>query len=78
MPYQKPTEIGAFVREQRKQYRFTQNDLAMHANVGVRFISDLENGKPTVELGKVLAVLSILGIDVDLIPRRERLKRYEA
>ncbi|MGV8083757.1 MAG: helix-turn-helix transcriptional regulator [Coriobacteriia bacterium] len=78
MPYQKPAEIGAFVREQRKQYGFTQKDLAMHANVGVRFISDLENGKPTVELGKVLAVLSILGVDVDLIPRREKLKRYEA
>lgn len=78
MHYREPTDVGAFVREQRKRYGFTQSDLAMHANVGVRFISDLENGKPTVELGKVLGVLSILGVDVELVPRREKMKRYEA
>ena len=78
MPYRNVSEIGAWVREQRKLRGFTQRELAMHANVGVRFISDLENGKPTVELGKVIAVLSVLGIDLELTPRREKLKRYEA
>lgn len=78
MPYRNVSEIGSWVRGQRKLRGFTQRDVAMYANVGVRFISDLENGKPTVELGKVIAVLSALGIDLDLVPRREKLKRYEA
>lgn len=45
----------------------TQEDLALTSGTGVRFIVDLEKGKPTCQIGKVLAVLQTLGIRVELI-----------
>ena len=69
------TEIGKAVRSVRKQMRLTQANLAMTAGTGLRFIIDLEKGKPTCEIGKALAVLSTLGIEVSLIspliPKKE-------
>jgi len=46
--------------------KVTQKDLALTAGTGYRFISELENGKPTCELEKVLRVLHTLGLKVDL------------
>ena len=40
----------------------TQEQLAGVANTGIRFISDLENGKPTIQVNKLLNVLSALGL----------------
>ena len=62
-------EIGKLVRMYRKDQSVTQAELAALCAVGVRFISDLENGKPTVELGKVLHVLKCLGLEVAVTPR---------
>lgn len=56
------TQLGTFVRQKRKQDGLTQQDLAAIANVGVRFVSDLENGKPTVQLDSVMSVLQALGL----------------
>jgi y4mF family transcriptional regulator len=46
----------------------TQPDLAMTAGVGLRFIVEVEKGKPTAQIGKVLRVLRTLGIAVALTP----------
>lgn len=59
--------LGNVVRVRRKALGYTQTQVARLCGTGTRFISDLENGKPTVELGKVLLVVSALGID--LVPR---------
>jgi HTH-type transcriptional regulator / antitoxin HipB len=59
-------EIGEAVRRERKRLGVTQGDLAMTAGTGLRFIVDLEKGKPTVRLGKVLLVLEALGLRLDL------------
>lgn len=59
-----PAEIGALIRDERIRQRLTQTDLAGLAGVGITFISQLENGKGSAELGKVLGVLTILGIDL--------------
>lgn len=67
-----PADIGEIVRTHRKAQRATQAEFAAICGVGVRFISDLENGKPTVELGKVLQVLRGLGLDVAIHPRSWR------
>jgi len=64
-----PEGIGKLVRMYRKEQSVTQADLAALCAVGVRFISDLENGKATVELGKVLHVLKCLGLEVAVTPR---------
>ena len=57
-----PQHLGDFVRQTRKALRLTQPQLALAAGVGVRFIVDLEAGKPTVRLENVLRVLQALGI----------------
>lgn len=62
-------DIGKLVRMYRKEQSITQTELAALCAVGVRFISNLENGKPTVELGKVLHVLKCLGLEVAVTPR---------
>lgn len=56
--------IGKEVRAQRKRLRMNQADLAMVSGTGVRFISDLENGKASCELGKALSVLQHLGLEI--------------
>lgn len=56
--------LGAFVRAQRKDQRLTQLEAAELAGVSDRFLRELEHGKPTAEVGKVIDVLSVLGYDL--------------
>ena len=58
--------LGAHLRVARKRIGLTQPDLALAAGVGVRFIVDLEGGKPTVRLEQVLRVIDALGGSLDL------------
>jgi HTH-type transcriptional regulator / antitoxin HipB len=58
--------IGKLVRETRKKLGVTQKQLAMTAGTGLRFVIELEKGKKTCEVGKVLGVLRTLGIRVRL------------
>lgn len=55
-------DIGNLVKETRKKQELTQVQLAQLSNVGTRFLSDLEKGKPTCEVEKTLKVLLNLGI----------------
>jgi len=57
--------FGAIVRAYRKRQGSTQIQLASIANTGVRFIGDLENGKPSVQLDKALHVARVLGINLE-------------
>jgi len=61
--------LGDIVRQQRKLQGATQVEFASLCGVGVRFISDLENGKPTMEMGKVIQVLDSLGLSLIVQPR---------
>ncbi|MCG8617095.1 MAG: helix-turn-helix domain-containing protein [Desulfobacterales bacterium] len=61
--------IGRLVRKSRKEQGLTQSEAAGYLNVGTRFLSDLENGKPTVQLEKAMAVLQGLGFKVFAVPR---------
>jgi len=58
---QSPQQLGDVLRAARKQLGLTQPQLALAAGVGVRFIVDLEAGKPTVRLEAVLRVIEALG-----------------
>jgi len=62
-----PQDLGDFVRSVRKNLHVTQRDLAMTSGTGLRFITDLEKGKPTCQIGKVLTVLRTLGISLQLV-----------
>jgi len=57
--------FGIAVREYREKQGFSQIKIAAIANTGVRFISDLENGKPNVQLDKALRVAKILGMGIE-------------
>jgi transcriptional regulator, y4mF family len=61
-----PNDIGTTIRAERKAQGLRQDELAAAANVGVRFLIELEAGKETAQLGKTLAVLAALGIKLFL------------
>lgn len=61
-------EIGNIVRTARKSAGLRQDELAGAAGVGIRFIVDLEAGKPTAQIGKTLQVLQALGCSLEITP----------
>jgi y4mF family transcriptional regulator len=62
------SEIGEIVRTTRRAQDLRQDQLAGAAGVGVRFIVDLEAGKPTAQIGKALQVLAALGCTIEITP----------
>ena len=60
------SQLAEIVRRERKRQKVSQIRLSQLADVGVRFVRDLEDGKETVRFDKVLAVLETLGIAVEL------------
>ena len=62
-------DIGTAVRKKRKKDGLTLADAAALSGVGYRFMSDLENGKETVQVGKVLKVLTALGLNMTIKAR---------
>lgn len=67
--------LSAFIRFQRKKLGITQEELAAKAGVGIRFIRELEQGKPTLQLDKVEQVLSLFGFQ--LSPSKQRIDAYD-
>jgi y4mF family transcriptional regulator len=67
-----PLDIAGIVRSARKAQGLRQDELAGAAGVGLRFIVDLEAGKPTAQLGKALQVLEALGCQFEITPPPER------
>jgi HTH-type transcriptional regulator/antitoxin HipB len=63
-----PQDLGKLVRETRKGLGVTQKTLALTSGTGLRFIIELEKGKETAEIGKVLTILQTLGIQLTLSP----------
>jgi len=59
-------QLGTTLLAARKQMGLTQSQLALAAGVGVRFIVDLEAGKPTLRLEHVLRVIAALGGEINL------------
>jgi HTH-type transcriptional regulator/antitoxin HipB len=59
-----PLELGAALRAARRARGLRLEDAAAGAGVGVRFLSELERGKPTSQLGETLRVASSLGLRV--------------
>ena len=58
--------IALAVRSARQHHQMTQAQLAGLSGTGLRFISELERGKPTLALNKVVAVLSALGLGLEV------------
>jgi y4mF family transcriptional regulator len=60
------TTIGQIVRDERKELGLRQDELAAASGVGLRFIVELERGKATAQIGKVITVLAALGCDLQI------------
>jgi len=59
-------ELGELIKKRRRQLRLKQPELALVSGTGIRFISDLENGKENCRLGLSLRVLSTLGLRISV------------
>lgn len=67
-------KISQCIKDLRKEYNLTQEDLAMKSGVGLRFVRELEQGKPTVRMDKVNQVLALFSME--LVPAQK--ERSEA
>jgi HTH-type transcriptional regulator/antitoxin HipB len=56
------SDIGRLARRARKAQKLTIMECSGLTNIGYRFISNIENGKETARIGKVLALLDRLGV----------------
>ncbi len=68
-PTAQPADLGAAIRERRRQLGITQDELASSIGVSRRVIGQLENGKKTVHVGIVLRAARAVGLDVGVEPR---------
>lgn len=60
-------DFGCLIKTTRKQSKLTQAQLAAASGVGIRYVRELENGKPSCQLGKALLIANMLGIKLDVI-----------
>jgi HTH-type transcriptional regulator / antitoxin HipB len=72
-PIRTSAQLGAIVRSQRQRLALRQLDVAGLGNTGNRFIVELENGKPTLQLQKVLDVMDLLGLELIVQPKASRM-----
>lgn len=56
--------LSEFIKQMRKQYTLTQEELSAKAGVGLRFIRDMEQGKPALRIDKINQVLSLFGFEL--------------
>lgn len=61
--------LRLFVKQKRKELNLTQEELALNAGVGLRFVRELEQGKKTLRLDKVNDVLALFGKEVGVIDK---------
>lgn len=64
-------DIGSEIRKRRKELGYTQGFLADYVGVSASFLSELENGKETIQLNKLMDVMSLLGMDMCITRRGE-------
>lgn len=66
-----PKDIGKLIRQKRKEQELTQVELAGLSDVGSRFLVELEQGKQTIEIGKALQVMRMLGFSLTPVSKSE-------
>lgn len=58
------TQLARYIKKMRKEFGLTQSDLSQKSGVGLRFVRELEQGKPTLRLDKVNQVLALFGAEM--------------
>ena len=59
-------EFGKAIKNRRKELGYTQSYVSEFTGLSVSFLSELENGKKTAEIGKAIEVANILGLDIEM------------
>ena len=72
MDVQNPADLSKAIKGRRKSLKLTQAECASFCGVGLRFFSELENGKQSLHLGKVMHVLQMLGLKMQILENGER------
>jgi transcriptional regulator with XRE-family HTH domain len=62
-------DFGKAIKEGRKKLGYTQKYISEFTGLSISFISDLENGKSTIEIGKALELAKLLGYNINLDER---------
>jgi y4mF family transcriptional regulator len=60
--------LSTTIKQLREEYHLTQQDLAFKLGVGLRFVRELEQGKPTVRMDKVNQVLELFNLQLGPVP----------
>ena len=68
----KQTSLSNSVKSMRRQYHLTQVELAEKSGVGLRFIRELEQGKPTLRLDKVNQLLDFFNYEMVPQPKQNK------
>ena len=64
------TKLSSVVKALRKEYGLTQEDLALKSGVGLCFIRNLEQGKPTLRMDKVNQLLDLFNYELTATPKK--------
>ena len=64
-------DLPAFLKQERKQHRLTQTDLAAKAGVGLRLVREMEQGKTTMQVAKVNQVLALFGAELSVTQKQK-------
>ncbi len=64
--------FGLALKQRRKEMNYTQREISDLTGFSISFISDLENGKSTAEIGKAIYLANVLGLDIDIKCRGRR------
>ena len=65
------TVLSQYIKAKRKEFGLTQVDLSEKTGVGLRFVRELEQGKPTLRIDKVNQVLALFGAECGPIAKEE-------
>lgn len=63
------TQLSTMVKALRKEYGLTQEELAMKSGVGLCFVRNLEQGKPTLRMDKVNQLLDLFNYELTATPK---------
>ena len=66
------TDFGNALKARRKELGYTQRYISEYTGFSISFISDLENGKNTAELGKAIYLANMLGLDIAVSARGKK------
>ncbi len=62
-------ELGVQIKKRREKLQYTQSYVSEYTGLSISFISEVENGKETAQIGKVMQLIEILGMDLEIKER---------